>query len=265
MSYCGQISKMLSTLEKPIYYQLPIGKDIININDLLNMKVTIKYNGEIKCIACDKKIYKTYMQGYCYPCFISLPQTSECVFKPHLCKAHEGEARDMKWAQKNCLDTTYVYLSLTSNVKVGVTRHANIPSRWVDQGAHYAIKLAKTPNRYLAGMIEVELSKYISDRTKWRQMIQGKYDMINLLELKSELLSKIPKEYQEYIINEDELVKLEYPMMNIPEKIKSFNLDKNPELSGVLTGIKGQYIVIDNEFVLNVRKYTGYFISIDYE
>ena len=30
------------------------------LNDLLNMKVTIKYNGEIKCIACDKKIYKTY-------------------------------------------------------------------------------------------------------------------------------------------------------------------------------------------------------------
>ena len=83
MSYFGQISKMISTLEEPIYYQLPIGKDRININDLLNMKITIKYNGEIKCIACDKKIYKTYMQGYCYPCFISLPQTSECVFKPH--------------------------------------------------------------------------------------------------------------------------------------------------------------------------------------
>ena len=53
--------------------------------------------------------------------------------------------------------------------------------------------------------------------------------------------------------------------MDIPEKIKSFNLDKNPELSGILTGIKGQYIIIDNEFVLNVRKYTGYFIRIDYE
>ena len=61
------------------------------------------------------------------------------------------------------------------------------------------------------------------------------------------------------------MIKLEYPMMDIPEKIKSFNLDKNPELSGILTGIKGQYLIIDNEFVLNIRKYTGYFIRIDYE
>ena len=265
MEFTGQISKMVSSIGNPIEYVLPIGEKKLILNKYIGELIQIKFNDEIRCINCNNKIKKTYMQGYCYPCFISLPQTSECVFKPHLCKAHEGEARDMKWAQKNCLDTTYVYLSLTSNVKVGVTRHTNIPSRWVDQGAHYAIKLAKTPNRYLAGMIEVELSKYISDRTKWRQMIQGEYDMINLIERKSELLSKIPKEYQEYIINEDELVKLEYPMMDIPEKIKSFNLDKNPELSGILTGIKGQYIIINNEFVLNVRKYTGYFIRIDYE
>ena len=265
MQYFGQISKMVSSLEEPIKYQLPIGKALVNINDLLGVKIHIEYDGEIKCIACNKKIYKTYMQGYCYPCFISLPQTDDCVFKPHLCKAHKGEARDMKWAEKHCLAKTYVYLSLTSNVKVGVTRHSHIPSRWVDQGAHYAIKLAATPNRYLAGMIEIELSKYISDRTKWRQMIQGKYEMINLLDKKNDLLSKIPKEYQQYTIQENDLVELKYPMIHTPEKIKSFNLDKNSEISGILTGIKGQYLIIDNEIVLNIRKYTGYFLTIDYE
>ena len=46
-------------------------------------------------------------------------------------------------------------------------------------------------------------------------------------------------------------------LVNSIKKIKSFNLDKIPELSGILTGIKGQYIIIDNEIVLNIRKYTG--------
>ena len=265
MQYFGQISKMDSSLGNPINYQLPIGEKMINMNNLLEKKIHIKYNGEIQCIACSKKIYKTYMQGYCYPCFISLPQTDECVFKPHLCKAHKGQARDMQWAKKNCLAKTYVYLSLTSNLKVGVTRHSHIPSRWVDQGAHYAIKLAATPNRYLAGMIEIELSKYISDRTKWRQMIQGKYETINLLDKKNDLLSKIPNRYKEYVIHDNDVVELKYPIINKPEKIKSFNLDKIPELSGLLTGIKGQYIIIDNEIVLNIRKYTGYFLTINHE
>ena len=67
------------------------------------------------------------------------------------------------------------------------------------------------------------------------------------------------------MIPENNLVELQYPLNASPEKIKSFNLDKNPELYGELTGIKGQYLIIDNEIVLNIRKYTGYFISIDYE
>lgn len=264
MHYFGQISKMISSLDSPIKYQLPIGKDNISLNKLIGSKIEISYNGEIRCIVCDKKIYKTYMQGYCYPCFISLPQTEDCIFKPHLCRAHKGQARDIEWAKKNCLVTTYVYLALTSNLKVGVTRGSHVPSRWIDQGAHYAIKLAKTPNRYLSGMIELELSRHISDRTKWRKMIQGEYDMVDLIDIKNKLFSKIPDQYQKYILLENNLTELKYPMTNIPKKIKSFNLDKNLELSGILTGIKGQYIIIDNEVVLNIRKYTGYFITINY-
>ena len=263
MQYFGQISKMVSSLENPIKYKLPIGDKALNLNNLIGLKIKISYEGKITCIACNKKINKTYMQGYCYPCFILLPQTEECVFKPHLCRAHKGKARDMNWAKKNCLTTTYVYLSLTSNLKVGVTRASHIPSRWIDQGAHYAIKFAETPNRFLAGMIELELSTHISDRTKWRQMIQGTYDMIDLVYKKNELSSIISHKYKQYIINDNDLVQLQYPMVNIPNKIISINLDKNPEVSGILTGIKGQYIIIDNERVLNIRKYTGYFINID--
>ena len=41
----------------------------------------------------------------------------------------------MEWSKKYCLSDQYVYLSLTSNLKVGVTRHTQIPTRWIDQGS----------------------------------------------------------------------------------------------------------------------------------
>ena len=78
-------------------------------------KTKFKFDGEIRCVECDTKIKKTFMQGYCYPCFISNPKTSECILKPELCRAHEGEARDMQWAEKHCLQDQYIYLSLTIN------------------------------------------------------------------------------------------------------------------------------------------------------
>jgi hypothetical protein len=170
----------------------------------------------------------------------------------------------MSWSKKYCLTSTYVYLSLTSNLKVGVTRNMNLPSRWIDQGAHYAIKFAKTPNRYLAGMIELEISKYISDRTKWRQMIKGEYEFVNLIDKKTELLSLISNKYSKYAVNQNNLVELNYPMRSNPLKISSINLEKTPNVKGVITGVKGQYVILDNCNVFNVRKYTGYSINIDY-
>ena len=264
MNFNGQISKMITALNNPINYLLPVGNDNINVNEIIGKSIHISFKGEINCIGCEKSIKKTYMQGYCYPCFISLPQTEECVFKPHLCRAHIGEARDMSWSKKYCLTPTYVYLSLTSNLKVGVTRNMNLPSRWIDQGAHYAIKFAETPNRYLAGMIELEISKYISDRTKWRQMIKGEYDFVNLIDKKIELSSLLSNEYSKYIVNYNDLVELHYPMKSNPVKISSINLDKTPNVKGIVTGIKGQYMILDNCNVLNVRKYTGYTLNIEY-
>ena len=162
-----------------------------------------------------------------------------------------------------CIRDRYVYLSVTSNLKVGVTRHTQIPNRWIDQGAHHAIKFAKVPNRYLAGMIEVEISKYISDRTQWRKMLQGNYDQIDLINKKNELGKLLPLEYQKYIIKDNSIYDLNYPQLTQLEKIKSINIEKTPSVEGIITGIKGQYLIIDNLYVLNVRKYTGYTFEIE--
>jgi hypothetical protein len=50
---------------------------------------------------------------------------------------------------------------------------------------------------------------------------------------------------------------LSYPVQVWPEKIKTHNLDKTPEVEGVLEGIKGQYLILDTG-VINIRKFTGY-------
>ena len=94
-------------------------------------------------------------------------------------------------------------------------------------------------------------------------MIQGNYDKTDLLQKKEELSNYIPNEYKKYISENNKCVTLKYPLNNQPEKIKSINLDKTPQVRGTLTGIKGQYLILDNENVINVRKYTGYIISIN--
>ena len=262
MKFKGQISKMISDIGNPIQYSLPIGKEKLMLNKYIGEVIRIDFNDEIRCINCNNKIKKTYMQGYCYPCFITLPQTEDCIFKPHLCRAHLGEARDIDWAEKNCLSPTYVYLSITSNLKVGVTRHNHIPSRWIDQGAHFAIKFAVTPNRYLAGLIELEISKHISDRTQWRKMILGQYEKLDLLQKKDELQYQLPGELKKYLLKDEKIIELKYPVIQNLDKIKSFNIEKFKSIDKKLIGIKGQYLIFDDNHVLNVRKYTGYNFTI---
>ena len=262
MEYIGQISKMSSELKNTILYHFNIGDDSIEISNQLGKNIEISFDGGINCVECGVKIKKTFMQGFCYRCFITSPRTSECIFKPHLCRAHLGEARDMEWSKKNCLIEQHVYLSLTSNLKVGVTKDSQIPTRWIDQGAHQSIKFAKVPNRYLAGMIEVEISKHISDRTNWRKMLQGECDDIDLKSRKIELGKLLQSEYHQYLNDEDTVIDFNYPKLDKLDKIKSINMEKTPKVKGVLTGIKGQYLMLDNLYVLNVRKYTGYHFTV---
>ena len=60
-------------------------------------------------------------------------QCRECVIKPELCRAHLGEGRDMEWEREHHLKDHYVYLAVSSGVKVGITRDTQVPTRWIDQ------------------------------------------------------------------------------------------------------------------------------------
>lgn len=259
------LRKLQTELKNPVEYKLKTRDSSISLNQLIGKKLGIFYQNKINCIHCGRETKKSFAQGYCYPCFISLPQTDECILKPELCKAHEGVSRDIKWAEENCLQDHYVYLALSSHVKVGVTRNSQVPTRWIDQGASKAIKIACTPNRYTAGLMEVDLKQYFSDKTSWQKMLKNEIDdTINLVEKKQEAYDKIDSNFYEFFIDEDQITEIEYPVKQYPKKVSSINLDKNHEYTGILVGIKGQYLIFEDNKVINIRKYGGYLIDFEF-
>jgi len=264
MNYTGPLLKMYTRLKSPIEYELPIGEELIFMNKLIGNYISFKWKNEIYCIACNRKINKSFAQGFCYPCFISAPETSECILKPELCQAHEGIARDMEWAENHCLQDHYVYLAISSSVKVGVTRSQQVPTRWMDQGAWQAILLAKTPNRYTAGLIEVSLKQHISDRTQWQRMLKNELiKNVNLIEKKQEMIGLLEDYLKKYESNKNNITEINYPVNDYPKKIKSLGFDKMPEIEGRLWGIKGQYLIFDDGSVLNIRKHNGYNVTLE--
>ena len=255
---------MSTVLNESVKYILSLGDDKIIMNDLIGKIISFKWTGKIICISCGNNINKSFAQGFCYPCFLKVPQTSECILRPELCQAHEGIARDMDWARQHCLQDHFVYLAISSGLKVGVTRSEQIPTRWVDQGAWKAIRLSKTPNRYIAGLIEVALKAHVSDRTQWQRMLKNQLiDGVDLLVEKNKMLNHLPDELKIYVSKKDDITEINYPVNDYPDKVKSLSFDKINEIKGKLWGIKGQYLMFDNGNVLNIRKHNGYGITLE--
>lgn len=264
MKHNGNIIKMSTVLNESVKYILSLGDDKIIMNDLIGKIISFKWTGKIICISCGNNINKSFAQGFCYPCFLKVPQTSECILRPELCQAHEGIARDMDWARQHCLQDHFVYLAISSGLKVGVTRSEQIPTRWIDQGAWKAIRLSKTPNRYIAGLIEVALKAHVSDRTQWQRMLKNQLiDGVDLLVEKNKMLNHLPDELKIYVSKKDDITEINYPVNDYPDKVKSLSFDKINEINGKLWGIKGQYLMFDNGNVLNIRKHNGYGITLE--
>jgi len=264
MRYNGTLLKMETKLVNPIEYELPIGDELIYMNPLIGKYIALKWLKEIYCVACGRKTNKSFAQGFCYPCFLNAPETSECIFRPELCRAQDGIARDMEWAENHCLQDHIVYLAISSGIKVGVTRSGQIPTRWIDQGAWQAIKLAKTPSRYTAGLIEVALKEHISDRTNWQRMLKNQLiEGVDLTIAKKDMIAHLPSDLQNYISEEDNITEINYPVNEYPEKVKSLSFDKLGEIAGRLWGVKGQYLIFDDGTVVNMRKHTGYMVELE--
>lgn len=261
MLYEGVLRKMQTENGNPIQYFLVFENDFLNMNQILDKELQIDFI-KYQCLNCgqDKPIYR---QGFCKTCFYETPEAGEWIMKPELSTAHlDKEDRDLDYEKRVQLQPHVVYLANSSNVKVGVTRKSQVPTRWIDQGAHEAIEIVEVPNRYLAGITEVALKEYVSDKTSWQKMLTNRIEDVDLVEWRNKLKPSIPGEVAKYFIDINEETHLKFPVLRYPEKVTSLNLDKTPSYSGVLKGIKGQYLIFGDNTVFNVRGNEGYYVGI---
>lgn len=250
----------------PVSYSLPLGAEAVPLNPLLGNKISLKFSGEIHCINCGRKTNKSYQQGYCYPCMQQLARCDICILKPELCHFHKGTCREPEWGQENCMIDHFVYLAVSSGLKVGITRHSQVPTRWIDQGAVTALPIARVGSRYDSGRVEVALKEHFNDKTNWRNMLKNVVVDADPGTERAKImpvLQDILKDYRGYEVLEDTIYRFEYPVLEYPDKVKSLSFDKQPLVEGKLLGIKGQYLIFDCG-VINIRKHGGYRVSLEY-
>ena len=263
MTYEGVLTKMQTEFSNPIQYYLVFEHSFLSLNQLLGKSLEINFVGH-QCLNCGKK-KKIFRQGFCYDCFMSSASAGDWIMKPELSTAHlDIEDRNLEYEKKVQLQPHIVYLALSSDVKVGVTRQTQVPTRWIDQGAVQAIPIVEVPNRYLAGITEVALKNHYVDKTNWQKMLKNDLPQVDLLKEKASLKYLIPKEVQQFYHPEKEdLYEIHFPVLQYPTKVNSLNLDKSPNFSGKLMGIKGQYLIFEDGTVFNVRTFEGYVVHLE--
>lgn len=269
----GRLRKLEVQATNPVSYALKLadgagGAQLLELNQFLGRQVSISFSGNIFCIHCERATKKSFAQGYCYPCFRKLPQCDTCIVKPETCHYHLGTCRDPSWGEEHCLQPHVVYLANTTGLKVGITRVKNTPTRWIDQGAVAAVPLMEVPNRLASGQVETTFAQSIKDKTAWQRMLKNELEEINLTAEAQQALAQYQPELDLLELNEQfksldtqAIQEFNYPVLNYPTKVKALNLDKTPQVEGVLEGIKGQYLLLNNG-VLNLRKFAGYEISV---
>jgi hypothetical protein len=270
----GTLKKMRVEATEPITYWLRDGyfdpaarSEELPLTDLVDGHIQIRFTGQITCVYCGRKTKKSFGQGFCYPCFQARAEADICMVKPELCHYFDeaDPCRDENFAQSQCFQPHILYVALTSGLKVGITRRANIPSRWIDQGAVAAIPLAELPSRREVGLLENRLSQKpdIQDKTHWMRMLKEEAPQGDLTGKGAQVLGYLEEWEIKGILPAAQRVTycFHYPVSTYPEKVRSFNLDKESQVGGQLNGIKGQYLIFE-EGVINLRKFTGYAIEV---
>lgn len=273
--WSGKIAKMRVSVDSGhlATYKLPVGDKLVDMNALIGKRLSMQYEGIIQCIHCGRPTKKSFNQGYCYVCLTRLAQCDSCIIKPEKCHYALGTCREPEWGEQNCLQDHFVYLANTGQIKVGITRHVRggVSSRWIDQGATQAMAIYRVKERLLSGLLEIEIAKHIGDKTNWRTMLKGQAEPLDLLGMQQQVAQWIKAPVQalhdKYGIQaiqalEPSPVSINYPVTQYPDKIKSINLDKEFVFEGTLLGIKGQYLLLNEDRVINMRKYTGYSLRI---
>ncbi|TXH75927.1 MAG: DUF2797 domain-containing protein [Thiothrix sp.] len=258
---------MHTTLAEPVEYRLVLNDSELPLAPYLGKYLALTYTGNIYCIHCGRATKKSFNQGYCYPCFMRLAQCDTCIVKPELCHYAAGTCREPQWGEQHCMQAHFVYLANSSTLKVGITRQGQIPTHWIDQRAVAALPILKVQSRYLSGLMEVAFKDHVADKTNWQQMLKGEAVPIDLAAERDRLFSEVQDALKDLryrfgddaveVLPDAAVVNIHYPVLNYPTKVKSLSFDKEPQVAGVLQGIKGQYLMFDTG-VINIRKFGGY-------
>jgi hypothetical protein len=267
----GNVRKMKTSLADTVQYQMLLGEISVPLNQYLGRHLQLDYEGVINCIHCARKTNKSFNQGYCYPCFKRLAQCDSCIISPEKCHYAAGTCREPEWGEQHCMIDHIVYLANTSGLKVGITRGTQVPTRWMDQGATQAVPIFRVDTRHHSGMVEIVFKNHIADKTNWQAMLKGDAQPRDLEQVRQELMAACAAEIEHMqaqhglqsisVLAQAEETRISYPVLEYPDKVKSFNLDKTPTIAGTLMGIKGQYLIFDNG-VINMRKYGGYHLTL---
>jgi hypothetical protein len=271
MRISGNIRKMKASLSENglVKYELPLyditePNELIGLNEFIGQPISLRFEHQINCVVTGKKIKKAYGEGMSFDAFMQSPLGCPSITHPELSTIHTGVAlRNEEWERANHLQPHIVYLSKTSGIKVGVTRKTQLPTRWIDQGATEAIILAETPYRQLAGLIEVSLKPFIADKTNWQQMLKNMSCTDSLLDKKMEVAKLLQEKFRSFVVANDEVQQIQYPVLSYPQKVKSLKLDSSPIIEKKLIGIKGQYLLFEDESVLNIRSHAGYLLTLE--
>jgi hypothetical protein len=267
----GALNKMTVRLESPVQYAFHLGEAELPVNPLIGKTLRLEYLGAIHCTHCGRKTRKSFAQGYCYPCFTSLPQCDTCIVAPERCHHEHGTCRDPVWGEQFCMSDHIVYLANSSGIKVGITRATQLPTRWLDQGASQALPILRVATRQQSGFVEDLLRSQVADRTNWRALLKGDAERLDLRDLRDGILDRCAEgllALQQRFglqaiqpVTDVEPIEIRYPVEAYPTKVVSFDLDKTPVVEGTLRGIKGQYLIFDTG-VINIRKYTAYQLAV---
>ncbi len=260
-------------LDGKAIYKLLTPEGPVLFNDLIGKDLKLIYHKEINCTNCGKKTAKSYSGGYCYPCSIKLAECDMCILRPETCHFERGTCREPDWGLANCMIPHYVYLANSSGLKVGITRTSQIPVRWIDQGATQALPILKVGTRYQSGVFEKLLSSEVNDKTDWRKMLKGVPEEIDLQAKRDELFELFGDDLDDLegqfgsdhvsILENEDVIDIEYPVLTYPEKVSSISFDKQEVVGGRLLGIKGQYLIFDVG-VINIRSHTGYKVHLEH-
>ncbi|QXH53071.1 DUF2797 domain-containing protein [Pseudomonas fakonensis] len=268
----GSLSKMAVRLEAPVVqYSFRLDDTQVPVNPLIGQSIRLEYLGAIHCTHCGKRTKTSFSQGYCYPCMTKLAQCDVCIMAPEKCHYDAGTCREPSWGEQFCMTDHVVYLANSSGIKVGITRATQLPTRWLDQGASQALPIMRVATRQQSGLLEDVLRSQVPDRTNWRALLKGDAEVLDLPAIREQIFDACAdgiRGLQERFglqamqpLPDAEVVQMNYPVQAYPQKIASFNLDKNPVVEGTLLGIKGQYLIFDTG-VINIRKYTAYQLAV---